>query len=71
MYKRQVVGYKQAVEWLRSLSASVQMADTYYDDAASDYRVNAQEMHRKFTFPVACLLFFFVGACLLYTSRCV
>ncbi len=57
-----VVGYKQAVEWLRSLSASVQMADTYYDDAASDYRVNAQEMHRKFTFPVACLLFFFVGA---------
>ena len=40
----------------------MQIADTYYDDAASDYRVNAQEMHRKFTFPVACLLFFFVGA---------
>ena len=56
------MGYKQALEWLESLSSSVQIADTYYDDAASDYRVNAQEMHRKFTFPVACLLFFFVGA---------
>lgn len=55
-------GYKQALEWLESLSSSVQIADTYYDSAASDYRVNAQEMHRKFTFPVACLLFFFVGA---------
>lgn len=57
-----LLGYKQAIEWLGSLSSSVQIADTYYDDAASDYRVNAQEMHRKFTFPVACLLFFFVGA---------
>lgn len=57
-----LLGYKQALEWLESLSSSVQIADTYYDDAASDYRVNAQEMHRKFTFPVACLLFFFVGA---------
>lgn len=57
-----LLGYKQALEWLKSLSSSVQIADTYYDDAASDYRVNAQEMHRKFTFPVACLLFFFVGA---------
>lgn len=57
-----LMGYKQALEWLESLSSSVQIADTYYDDAASDYRVNAQEMHRKFTFPVACLLFFFVGA---------
>lgn len=57
-----LLGYKQAIEWLESLSSSVQIADTYYDDAASDYRVNAQEMHRKFTFPVACLLFFFVGA---------
>ena len=57
-----LLGYKQAIEWLGSLSSSVQIADTYYDDSASDYRVNAQEMHRKFTFPVACLLFFFVGA---------
>ena len=57
-----LMGYKQALEWLESFSSSVQIADTYYDDAASDYRVNAQEMHRKFTFPVACLLFFFVGA---------
>lgn len=57
-----LMGYKQALEWLESLSSSVQIADTYYDDAASDYRVNAQEMYRKFTFPVACLLFFFVGA---------
>ena len=60
--QEKLLGYKQALEWLESLSSSVQIADTYYDDAASDYRVNAQEMHRKFTFPVACLLFFFVGA---------
>ena len=60
--QEKLMGYKQALEWLESLSSSVQIADTYYDDAASDYRVNAQEMHRKFTFPVACLLFFFVGA---------
>lgn len=27
-----------------------------------DYRTNRQEWHRKFTFPVACLVFFFIGA---------
>lgn len=55
-------GYRNAIEWLESLSSSAQLADTYYNSVAADYRVNAQEMHRKFTFPVACLLFFFVGA---------
>lgn len=27
-----------------------------------DYRTNRQEWHKKFTFPVACLVFFFIGA---------
>ncbi len=28
----------------------------------SQYRFNASEKHRKFTFPVACIVFFFIGA---------
>lgn len=31
-------------------------------DAYFNYRTNRQEWHRKFTFPVACLVFFFIGA---------
>lgn len=31
-------------------------------DAFFHYRTNRQEWHRKFTFPVACLVFFFIGA---------
>ena len=27
-----------------------------------DYRTNRMEWHKKFTFPVACLVFFFIGA---------
>ena len=31
-------------------------------EAFFHYRTNRQEWHRKFTFPVACLVFFFIGA---------
>lgn len=60
--QQKLTGYKTAIEWLNALAQSAQTANSYYDTTAADYRVNAQEMHRKFTFPVACLLFFFVGA---------
>lgn len=36
--------------------------NTVYSGYNEDYIVNAQEKHRKVTFPVACILFFLVGA---------
>lgn len=51
-----------------ALSTLQQMANEsenrlYVDkDAFFNYRTNRQEWHRKFTFPAACLVFFFIGA---------
>lgn len=41
--------------------AAIFRNDTYQQQAYF-YRTHAQEWHRKFTFPVACLVFFFIGA---------
>lgn len=54
---------------MRSALASLQQiaaesdSRLYQDkEAFFYYRTNRQEWHRKFTFPVACLVFFFIGA---------
>lgn len=44
---------------LAEMSSGMHMA---YSAVADDYIVNAQEKHRKMTFPVACIVFFLVGA---------
>lgn len=52
-------GALSALQQMRNESESRLFIDK---DAYFDYRTNRQEWHRKFTFPVACLVFFFIGA---------
>lgn len=50
---------------LRQAKSNKQFVDDHYRDYKEEqYKINRHEMemHRKFTLPVACLLFFFVGA---------
>lgn len=60
---------QDSLNMLRTALSSLQMMRSesesrlYVDkDAFFHYRTNRQEWHRKFTFPVACLVFFFIGA---------
>lgn len=62
-------GLQDSIHTLRTaLSALQQLRNEsesrlYIDkDAFFNYRTNRQEWHRKFTYPVACLVFFFIGA---------
>ncbi len=41
---------------------SVRYQGELYEKSDYFYRTHAQEWHRKFTFPVACIIFFFIGA---------
>ena len=50
------------MEQLNTLSQDAEGRFNEYDWQAYFYRTHDQERHRKFTFPVACLLFFFIGA---------
>lgn len=47
---------------LSQLSDEAEFMYSEYDWQAYFYRTHDQERHRKFTFPVACILFFFIGA---------
>lgn len=55
-----------AVEDAKTRLANLANMADYWNDLlqaeAYNYRSHNQERHRKFTFPVACLLFFFIGA---------
>lgn len=51
-----------AADRLTRLSDEAEFMYNEYDWQAYFYRTHDQERHRKFTFPVACILFFFIGA---------
>lgn len=53
---------ESASEKLRNLSSEAEMRYNDYNWQAYFYRTHDQERHRKFTFPVACIAFFFIGA---------
>ena len=52
----------EAAERLTRLRDEADFMFNEYDWQAYFYRTHDQERHRKFTFPVACILFFFIGA---------
>lgn len=47
---------------LETLRNEIELRRDFDKGAYYDFRTNRQEWHRKFTFPVACLVFFFIGA---------
>lgn len=51
-----------AASKLKALSDEVKYLYDEYDWQSYFYRTHDQERHRKFTFPVACIIFFFIGA---------
>ena len=51
-----------ASEKLRNMSELATFWDGAYQAEAYNFRSHSQERHRKFTFPVACIVFFFIGA---------
>ncbi len=55
-------GCQGAIEKLTALKERSQALHSAYTFFAEDYVVNAQEKHRKITFPVACIIFFLIGA---------
>lgn len=53
---------QNGIDQLKTLAQDAEGRFYEYDWQAYSYRTHDQERHRKFTFPVACLLFFFIGA---------
>ncbi len=53
---------REASSRLDQVSDAALFRNEVYQQQAYFYRTHAQEWHRKFTFPVACLVFFFIGA---------
>lgn len=53
---------QQASEKLKQMGNEAEYMFNEYDWQAYFYRTHDQERHRKFTFPIACILFFFIGA---------
>lgn len=52
----------QAINQMRSLQNETETRLYSDQDVFTEFRTNGQEWHRKFTFPAACLVFFFIGA---------
>lgn len=52
----------RAISSLNSLRSEADNRQYSDQDVFTEYRTNGQEWHRKFTFPAACLVFFFIGA---------
>ncbi len=59
---RQLRANKRALERLSRERNDCSLMRDYYEAEASYYRSNTQEWHSKFTYPVACIIFFFIGA---------
>lgn len=59
---QQIDASVRAEEKLNSLMEQAQSMYSSYKYYADDYYVNAREMHRKVTYPLACIIFFFIGA---------
>lgn len=53
---------QRAYDRLTQVAETAQFRNEVFEQQAYFYRTHAQEWHRKFTFPIACLLFFFIGA---------
>lgn len=53
---------EETVTRLEQVSDAALFRNDVYQQQAYFYRTHAQEWHRKFTFPAACLVFFFIGA---------
>ena len=53
---------QEAVTNLRNISQMGTALYQVYHTGQADYIVNAQEKHRRITYPLACILFFLVGA---------
>ncbi len=47
---------------INTIQSETELQKTFDKDAYYEYRTNRQEWHRKFTFPAACIVFFFIGA---------
>ena len=54
--------YRQAASSLLQMRNESESRLYIDKEAFFDYRTNRMEWHKKFTFPVACLVFFFIGA---------
>lgn len=54
--------FEEGANRLKKLSGDADYMHSEYDWQAYFYRTHDQERHRKFTFPVACIAFFFIGA---------
>lgn len=54
--------YRQAASTLLQIRNESESRLYIDKQAFFDYRTNRMEWHKKFTFPVACLVFFFIGA---------
>ena len=52
---------KNASEKLHNMTELATFWDGAYQAEAYNFRSHSQERHRKFTFPVACIVFFFIG----------
>lgn len=59
---QRIAALSVAVSRLQNLSSESQFRDGEYEWQAYYYRTHDQERHRKFTFPAACIIFFFIGA---------
>ncbi len=53
---------QNASDKLQNMTELATFWDGSYQAEAYNYRSHSQECHRKFTFPVACIVFFFIGA---------
>lgn len=60
--KQKIEALNHVAERLRTMSDEANYFYSEYDWQAYFYRTHDQERHRKFTFPVACIVFFFIGA---------
>lgn len=52
---------QSASDKLHNMTELATFWDGAYQAEAYNYRSHSQERHRKFTFPVACIVFFFIG----------
>lgn len=59
---QRIEAYQKAERKLQELMNQSQAMYSSYKYYADDYYVNAREMHRKMTYPIACIIFFFIGA---------
>lgn len=53
---------ERAIQKVEALRMDIELRKDLDSDAFYEFRTNRQEWHRKFTFPAACIVFFFIGA---------